>query len=99
VSYPNTTVLDSSMKIKKGNPVEFTRNNPRVYTIGGGDGEYGIAIEDERDDMSVTVELADGSTYLARHIHAYAWAGWLPDDLEPIYMKHNPDTDDYEDYR
>lgn len=72
--------------IKKGNPVEFTREYVRDYDIG--DGEYGIAIEDEAADKTVKVELADGSIYQARYIHAYAWAGWLPDDLEAVHIKH-----------
>lgn len=76
--------------VKKGNPVEFTREHHQSYTIGGDDGEYGIAIEDERPDHSVMVELADGTTYLAKHIHAYAWGGWIPEELEPTFMKHNP---------
>lgn len=82
--------------IKKGNPIEFTRTNPRSYSMGSG--EYGIAIEDERADASVMVELADGSTYLARYIHAYAWGGWLPDELEPVYAKHNTMDEEYYDY-
>lgn len=77
----------ASARIKKGNPVEFTRKYQRHYAMG--DGEFGIAVEDERPDGSVTVELADGSKYLARHIHAYAWGGWLPEELEPAYAKYN----------
>ena len=82
-------------KIKKGNPVEFTRDYRQYYTMGTG--EYGIAIEDERLDRSVTVELADGSTYLAKHIHDYAWMGWLPDELEKVRYKHNDSYGDYYD--
>jgi hypothetical protein len=77
--------------IKKGNPVEFTRKPCAHYTMG--DGEYGIAIEDERPDHSVTVVLANGDTYLARHIHAYAWSGWLPEELESVFALHNPQYD------
>lgn len=86
-------------KIKQGNAVEFTLKHPGAhYAMGGKDARYGIAIEEERTDGSVTVELADGTTYLAKYIHAYAWSGWLPDDLEEAYMKHNPDPEDYEDF-
>lgn len=34
-------------------------------------------------------ELPDGSTFLARHVHAFAWGGWLPEELEKTYDKHN----------
>jgi len=79
-------------KIQKGNPVEFTRTQQRYHKTG--DGEFGIAIEDERPNVTVMVELADGSHYLARHIHAYAWGGWLPEELEPVYEKYNRGSDD-----
>src|ERR1700733_11893924 len=86
-------------RIRTGNPVEFTREHRQNYTMG--DGLFGIAIEDERADGSVKVEMADGTIYHARHIHAYAWHGWLPEDLEPVYAKYNKDTYecpfDYED--
>ncbi len=81
-------------KIEKGDPVEFTRTAQRSYTMG--DGEFGIAIEDERPNMTVMVELADGSHYLAKHIHAYAWGSWLPEELEPVYEKYHQDDGDYE---
>lgn len=79
------------MGVKKGNPVEFTREFKQHHVVG--EGEFGIAIEDERADRTVTVELADGSTFLAKHIIACAWGGWLPDDLEDVYLKHNQDQD------
>jgi hypothetical protein len=82
-------------KVKKGNPVEFTRKHIQHYTMG--DGEYGIAIEDERADGSVKVELASGEIYLAKHIHAFAWGGWMPEDLEKVWIKHNPPSfDDFD---
>jgi hypothetical protein len=84
---------DMADKIKKGNAVEFTRDYRQNYTMGTG--EYGIAVEDERSDHSVTVELKDGSTYRARHIHAYAWMGWIPEELEDAQMRHSP-PDDYD---
>lgn len=78
--------------IKTGNPVEFTRSRSTNHQMG--DGEIGIAVEDERRDHTVLVELASGETYLARHIHAYAWGGWLPDALEPVWLKHNSGMND-----
>jgi hypothetical protein len=83
------------MRIKKGNPVEFTRQSVQHHTIG--EGEFGIAIEDEQPDLTVKVELGSGEIYTARYIHAYAWGGWLPEDLEQVYLKHNPDSTDYFD--
>lgn len=74
--------------IRKGDPVEFSREYIAHYIMGTG--EIGIATEDERVSGSVTVELADGSTLLAVHIHAYAWAGWLPEELESVRMKYAP---------
>jgi hypothetical protein len=38
---------------------------------------------------TVKVETSRG-TELARYIYAYAWMGWVPEDLEAIYEKHNP---------
>ena len=76
-----------SHTIKKGDPVEFTRQLVQNYKMG--DGEFGIAVEDQRPDRSVMVELADGSKYLARHIHAFAWSGWMPEELEPIWEKYH----------
>lgn len=85
-----------SSNIEKGNLVEFTRVPKQSYTMG--DGEYGVAIEDERPNRTVMVELADGSRYLARYIHAYAWAGWFPEELEPVFEKYNRDLiDRFED--
>jgi hypothetical protein len=81
--------------IKKGDPVEFTRDYRQHYATG--DGEYGIAIEGERSDNSVTVELANGFIYLARYIHACSWVGWIPEDLEEVQYKHNSD-ENYDDY-
>jgi hypothetical protein len=84
--------------VKKGNPVEFTREYVAHYDVGDGENDlavFGIAIEDERSDRTVMVELADGTTYLARYIHAYAWGGWLPDNLEETYLKHNPSDQDF----
>lgn len=74
--------------IKKGNPVEFIRERRAHANLG--EGEFGIAIEDGHSDGSVIVELADGTNYLAMYVIAYAWAGWLPEDLEAAYEKHNP---------
>lgn len=84
------------MLIKKGNPVEFLRE-PKAH-VEVGNGEFGIATEDENSDGSVQVELSDGSFFQARHIIAYAWGGWLPEELEKVYLKHNPDSFDFEDY-
>jgi len=78
--------------IKKGDLIEFTRDYRRDYTMGTG--EYGIAIEDERPDNSVMVELADGTNYLAKYIHAFTWMGWVPEELEEIQMKHRSEYDD-----
>ena len=83
--------MEYPKSIKKGHPVEFTRKYAQHHTAG--DGEFGIAIEDERPDRTVTVELADGSHYLARYIHAYAWAGWLPEELEPVWAKYHPESE------
>ena len=81
--------------IKKGEPVEFTRTYNGHHKIG--DGEYGIATENERPDGSVTVELADGSSYLAKHIHACSWFGWLPEGLEDVQEKYEDYDDDFDD--
>lgn len=84
------------MGVKRGNPVEFTREWTNHHTIG--EGEFGIAIEDARADKTVMVELANGSRYLAKYIHAYAWTGWVPDELEELYEKYNADNDFDDDY-
>jgi len=78
--------------VKRGDLVEFTRDYRIDYTVG--DGEFGVAVEDERSDRTVLVELADGSTYRARFIHAYAWGGWMPEELESTYMKYRPVDED-----
>jgi hypothetical protein len=83
------------MNVKKGDPVEFTRDYRQSYTLGTG--EYGIAIEDETP-RGVRVEMADGSIVLAEHIHACSWGGWLPEDLEDAFERHNPPEDLYGDY-
>ncbi len=87
----------TSATIKKGDLVEFTRTPVRHYTMG--DGEVGVATEDERPDGSVRVELANRSTFQARYIHAYGWGGWMPEDIEPIWAKyHGGDDYGYDDY-
>lgn len=83
--------------IRKGDPVEFTLKNPYPGTYSGEGALFGIATEDERPNRTVEVEMADGSKQVVIHIHAYAWSGWLPDDLEKIAAKYAPaDELDYE---
>lgn len=89
--------MPETSSVKKGNLVEFTRDHQDRYTFG--DGEFGVATENERPDHTVMLELADGSNYLAKHIHAFGWAGWFPDELEVAYGKHNGiDFDGNNDY-
>lgn len=84
----------SRFQIRKGDPVEFSDGYHQHYEMGGKFARYGIATEPERPDGSVEVELADGSKTVARYIHAYAWGGWLPEELEPVHDRYNTDPRD-----
>lgn len=84
------------MRIQKGHPVEFTREYVSNYVVG--EGEFGIAVENERTDNTVCVELADGTHYLAKHIHAYGWAGWIPEELEDAHSRLSPYENDSDPY-
>jgi hypothetical protein len=54
---------------------------------------YGVAVEDQTvAGNPVKVALADRSTVRAWFIYSYAWAGWMPEALEPIWAELNPDT-------
>ena len=79
------------MMICKGQLVEFTDERKFHYTIGQEDALYGVAIEDRRKDGTVMVEMADGTERTAVWIHAFAWGGWIPDGLEAVWEKHNPE--------
>jgi hypothetical protein len=78
------------MSIKKGDCVEFTRKYYQSYPPADKSVVlFGIAIENEGADGEVKVETAKGIE-IAKYIYAYAWMGWIPEDLEAIYEKHNP---------
>lgn len=84
--------------IKRGDLVEFTDKAYHDYPPADTSViRYGIAIEDSPDSAaSIQVKQADGSIVSARHIHAYAWAGWIPDGLEPL-MAEFQDNSDWDD--
>lgn len=93
--------------IKRGDLIEFTDENYFDYPPADTSViRYGVAIEDEQGVNPrngapiVRVECADGSICLPRYIHASSWAGWIPEDLEPVAEKYAPfepcdDDDDY----
>lgn len=76
--------------VKRGDLVEFTDHHYRNYppkdisVI-----QYGVALDNEADEGTVEVKLADGTTKFANFVHSYAWAGWIPDGLEPIWEEIN----------
>lgn len=70
--------------IKKGSMVEFTDKHYMNYPPEDTSViKYGIAIEDE-SNHTVKVKRGDGSIEVARYIHAYGWAGWVPDELQKL---------------
>lgn len=79
----------SQYGVKRGELVEFTREHVQHYD--GKDALFGVATEDERPDGSVEVEMGDGTKQVARHIHSYAWGGWIPEELEDVYDKYMPE--------
>lgn len=82
--------------IKRGHLVEFTdtyyRDYPPVDTSAV---RFGVAIEDETEHKPIRVKIADGSIVVATYVHAYAWAGWIPDGLEEVLAEFEPATDDW----
>lgn len=81
-------------RVQKGHLVEFSKD----YHFSWPPADkslilMGVAIEEEKPDHTVRVETPKGIV-TARYIHAYAWLGWMPEDLEPIYEKHNAETYD-----
>lgn len=88
--------------VQRGDLVEFTDAYQADYTMGDPTrARYGVAIEDSTSHDSAVVKLADGSVVTARHIMAYAWSGWMPEDLEAVYAEVKgfdndwADADDY----
>jgi hypothetical protein len=76
--------------IKKGDAVEFTDNYYQNYPPKDKSViKFGVALEDENDG-TVKVETSKGIE-IARYIYAYAWSGWMPEDLEEIYCRINAD--------
>ena len=75
------------MTIKRGDFIEFTDEwyinypPPDKSKI-----KFGIAIEDTDSLDNVKVRTVEGIE-TAKCIHAYAWAGWIPEELEEIYNK------------
>ena len=85
------------MGIKKGDLVEFTNGFHLDYTLGDPElANYGVATEFERENRSVTVELANGVVKLLEpwQIMASGWSGWMPEALEKVFEKYNPDDID-----
>jgi len=84
--------------IKKGDMVEYSDDYHWNYTLGGPFAKYGVACEDEKNN-SIRVEIADGTfrTIPLNKTHAYAWAGWIPEDLESVWEKYNPEIWNNED--
>lgn len=73
------------MTIKIGDPVEFTLGYYENYPPEDKSViKFGIAIEDERQDRTVKVRMADRTEIIVKYIHAYAWIGWLPEGLDLI---------------
>ena len=86
------------MGIHKGDLVEFTNGFHLDYTMGDPElANFGVATEAESNDRSVSVELANGVIKLLQswQIMAYGWSGWMPEALEKVLEKYNPD--DYDD--
>ena len=81
------------MSVKKGDMVEFAREHYTHYPPADKSKIlFGVAIENEKTVMgfpTVKVETVKGIE-IAKYIYAYAWMGWVPEDLEAIYEKHNP---------
>jgi hypothetical protein len=87
--------------ISKGDLVEFTRTPvlSGVYSVGKGEpgnpAEFGVAVLDS-DGRVCKVELANGVELSVRYIHAFGWAGWIPEGLEEAHARLNnydPDPD------
>ncbi len=87
-----------SIHIHKGDLVEFTDKFIRDYPPTDTSViRYGVAMADYPANVPVLVKLADGKTVYAVHIHAYGWAGWMPEDLEEVWNELNPETYDIEE--
>lgn len=76
--------------INRGDLVEFTDKYytdypPKDTSVI----RYGVAMENEQSDRTVKVALANGSWCIATHIHAYAWIGWIPEELEEVHAEIN----------
>lgn len=77
--------------INRGNLVEFTDKPYASYPPEDQSLiRFGVALEDVPDvSRGVLVRTASGDVR-AQHVHAYAWLGWCPEDLEEIYEQLNP---------
>lgn len=81
--------------IKRGDFIEFTDKHYQHYPPKDTSViKFGIALEDTDAIDNVKVRTKNGEE-IAKVIHAYAWAGWIPEELEEIYVKEfcPPDRD------
>ena len=73
--------------VKRGAFVEFSTDYHFDYTLGGPFARYGICIENTpADSAKIVVRTIDG-VEMAHHIHAVSWAGWIPENLEKIWIE------------
>src|SRR5688572_5121729 len=82
-------------ELKRGDLVEFTDNWYQHYPpVDTSVIKWGVAT-----GKGNQVETVRGIE-TAKHIHSYAWAGWIPDEIEPIWEKYHPElmADDWDDY-
>jgi|PlaIllAssembly_1097288.scaffolds.fasta_scaffold1643145_2 hypothetical protein len=70
--------------VQRGVPVEFTHNGKVGFGICAKTGKLGEEIE---------IETTHGIVK-TWHILAYAWAGWMPEEIIKIWEKHNPTSVD-----
>jgi hypothetical protein len=89
------------MPIKKGDLVEYM-DYPVFHfpPKDKKDVKYGISLENKDNVSNIRVRTAHGED-IAKHIYSYAWAGWIPEELEKIYEEeflfsaNDTDWDDY----
>ncbi len=82
--------------VKKGNFVEYTDNYhqhypPKDETLI----KYGIAIEDSMSHDYAVIETLNEGIKRVQHIHAYAWMGWTPDELQQL-IERKPELWNYD---
>lgn len=81
--------------------VEYTDQHYAVYPPADKSVvKFGVCVEDfecgQMGPFTPKVRRGDGTEEKAKVVHFYAWAGWVPEELEDVFAEVNGFGDDFD---